>query len=167
MSKTVVLGEGKQKATNTIAVGKARKEKNAQKRLDAMQVANSKGDVALADSVERAAKEMEFLKKNRHFLATNQIKPVSDYTELGRMYKDNLRLLTEEVLVTESEIKTKRFLESLAGGYTAEQEAVVALYFGRQAKVTFQIVDAVKNILAQMGELKKIEVTEQVPAIVE
>jgi len=148
--------------SNKSITADAQREKAFQLRIEGMQIALKTNKVSPASLALSAQKELDKFKKNRVTMNLRKIKPVSDYSELGRIYASDLKGLSMEAMEGEAERKAENFVRRAISPVTPAQEEVIAEYFGAQALKAYNIKVQVENLLKEVGiiGILKTETTE-------
>lgn len=133
---------------------RAQKEKAFQLRIEGMQIAIATNKVSPANLALSAQKELDKFRQNRATMKTRNIKPVSDYKELGKIYTEDLKDLDMKAMENDAERKAENFARRAISPLTDSQEKVISTYFATQAQKAFNVRTQVENLLKEVGILK-------------
>ena len=139
----------KAKAVSTEFVGKVRKEKNANVRLEAMQIKVLGGIATLRSKMHQALeREVQRFLKNRASLITLKQEPIGNFTVLRELYNALGKDVTQEAIAVEFAAKAERFKLSFLSELTAEQSEVIDQAFALDAMKMWGVVKSAGAILA-------------------
>lgn len=133
--------------------GRAKAEKAFQLRIEGMQIALATNKVSPASLALSASKELDKFRKNRVTFKVRNIRALSDYKELGKIYAEDLQELTMKNMEVDAERKAENFVRRAISPVTEAQEKVIADYFSAQALKAFNVKTQVENLLREVGVL--------------
>ena len=145
--RTIRLGDKKVSLARIALLGKARIEKNFQKKLESMQLAVLNGEVSLGKEAQKAQKELDAIKKIRLSLKSFQQMPISNFTALKALYDLSLKSITLESLASEYAIQAAEFKAKALEPLSDEQSTVVDRFYGIKARKDWGIISQVAAIL--------------------
>lgn len=143
-----------EKVKSVNPVSRAKSEKSYQTGIERMQIAILLKKVGATAIAQRAAKELETLRKNVVTAREKGQELVSKYDTLLSIYNTDLKPLTLEVLQEKAKMNALRFVKRAQGEVTEAQEAIVSQYFALKAEADFAIREQVEGVLSMKGLLK-------------
>jgi DNA-binding TFAR19-related protein (PDSD5 family) len=142
--------------------GHAKSEKSAQTGIERMQQAVEKGQFAYDALVSKASKELERIKKVTDYLTLKGVKPVSEYGTLKKIYDRDLAHLTREHYDNDAENAAIRFMSKFRGTITEAQKKVIIEYHYGKAGANFKVVDNIRLLLVQKGQIKDEKTAKEI-----
>lgn len=168
-AKSQVIGQGElgQGLTSVKLIGKARSEKNAQLKLNAMVLAIAKKQVGLSKIADAALAELKRAKAVLIELKDRKLTTVSDFSVLRRLYDESLSKITLKQLQEEQVREAEKFCKRFFGGkeqLNEDQQTIISRYHAIKAEESWAVIEQINLFLSFVSpkETKK-EVKATVP----